>query len=447
MFGRNLQLAGRLGRLRDSSFVTGVAANFTALGSQVVVQLLSVPVLTAAYGVEGFGIWLILSAIPTYLTMSDLGLVTAATSEMGIRWSRGDERGTLALFQSVWAGMALMAALVTLAAVGIILATGGVGGPWPEELQSHLWVIPILAGYATLYQLSFVAVAGLRGTGYFARGTLLGETPTFLEGLAMLTVATITRDMTLAASAMLAIRAVSTPLIYLAMRRARPQLRIGRERASWRELRALLPSSVGVLTIPASMGITLQGTSLVIGALIGPAAVAVFSSVRTLSRFALQIASMVVRAIVPELAGAHGRGDAAATRRYWVLFERARWLILVPAAFAFALLGRWLIELWSLGRLDAPPVLAVVMGLALLPHGSWFLDFFMLSATHNHVAVARPILMWSLVGLGLVVLGTSALGLLGAALATLAIDLVLAWRVRRAARALWIASADTRSTV
>jgi O-antigen/teichoic acid export membrane protein len=202
---------------------------------------------------------------------------------------------------------------------------------------------------------------------------------------------------------------------------------------------------VGVLTIPASMGITLQGTSIVIGALIGPAAVAVFSSVRTLSRFALQIASMVVRAIVPELAGAHGRGDAAATRRYWALFERARWLILVPAAIAFALLGSWLIELWSLGRLDAPPVLAVVMGLALLPHGSWFLDFFMLSATHNHVAVARPIMMWSLLGLGLVVLATSALGLLGAALATLAVDLVLAWRVRRAARALWTASAETHS--
>ncbi len=70
--------------------VRGVSATAFGTGVTAVVQLVSVPLFLWAWGVAGYGDWLLLSTIPAYFGMSDIGFCAVAGNEMSMRAARGD---------------------------------------------------------------------------------------------------------------------------------------------------------------------------------------------------------------------------------------------------------------------------------------------------------------------------------------------------------------------
>src|SRR5260370_29677298 len=76
----------------------------TALGPVVtaIVQIVSVPVFLHFWGVKLYGEWLILSAIPTYLMLSDMGFGSVAGNDMTMWLPSRDRDGGLETFQSPW---------------------------------------------------------------------------------------------------------------------------------------------------------------------------------------------------------------------------------------------------------------------------------------------------------------------------------------------------------
>ncbi len=57
------------------------------------VQIALVPIFLHAWGAERYGVWLLLSAIPTYLTFSDFGFTLSAKNEMTIKAAKGRTAG------------------------------------------------------------------------------------------------------------------------------------------------------------------------------------------------------------------------------------------------------------------------------------------------------------------------------------------------------------------
>ncbi|MBK1710913.1 hypothetical protein, partial [Marichromatium gracile] len=69
--------------------VKGIGANSFGQVVNLLIQLVSVPVLIASWGFGAYSEWVVLSAIPTYLALSDLGVTTAASSKVVIWHERG----------------------------------------------------------------------------------------------------------------------------------------------------------------------------------------------------------------------------------------------------------------------------------------------------------------------------------------------------------------------
>src|SRR5690606_27902853 len=65
------------------------------------------------------------------------------------------------------------------------------------------------------------------------------------------------------------------------------------------ELRRLIKPAVGNMAIPLAQALNVQGMVLVVGAMLGPLAVVVFSTLRTLTRLALQLVLTVAHAAEP----------------------------------------------------------------------------------------------------------------------------------------------------
>jgi O-antigen/teichoic acid export membrane protein len=415
-----------LAEFRKSREAQGGVANLFAIISQIVIQLISVPIMIHAIGLNEYGIWLMLSTIPTYLVLSDLGLVTAATNEMTIRYASKDSQGVLTTFHSISFVIMLVFGVLSFLSIIFVGTISLIGDYWAGDFQLYAWSAVFLTIYASLCIISMLPVAVLRATGHYARGTLMYDVCTFVEAMLILVVATISKNLALAAAAPMIFRALALAVIYRQMRRFQPEIGFGRTSVQMNKVRQLLPAAVSVMAIPAGLAISLQGTSLVIGALIGSVAVATFSAVRTASRMAILLAGVVSRALIPELAAARGRNDTDAEDRYWRINGWSKWLMLVPASVLFGLLGARIVELWTNGAVSPPQSLIWLMSLTIAAHGSWYLNVTLLTASHDHIAVAPFVPITCLFGLAVATLLISPFGLLGAAASLFIVDATLA---------------------
>ena len=184
-------------------------------------------------------------------------------------------------------------------------------------------------------------------SGRYPLGMALAATTQLIEFAAMVAAVALGGGPVQAASAYLAGRVVGTALTRLALRRATPWLRYGLANASVAEIRRLAAPAFASLAFPLGNALNIQGMRLVVGMVLGPAAVAAFAALRTLTNFATQPRLIVNRLIEPELGVAFGAGNQALFNR---LFLRGCQVALwagIAVALALLLAGPTVWPIWT----------------------------------------------------------------------------------------------------
>ena len=105
-------LAGRLGR--------NLAAQLYNQTATLLIQLVLIPVLIFAWGIETYGVWLVLTALAAYLALSDLGLTFVAKNEMAMQAAAGDRENAVATFHSVFARRMVLLAIVAVCTSALV---------------------------------------------------------------------------------------------------------------------------------------------------------------------------------------------------------------------------------------------------------------------------------------------------------------------------------------
>lgn len=389
---------------------SGAAANVLNLFYVTAITGLTVPVLIHAWGVPEYGTWLMLTAIPTYLSLSDFGFATAATNEIAMSTARGDLVRATSTLHSVWA--------LNLVACAIIVIVSSMAGFIMFAANFHreyAVVVPILAAFSAACLLSRVVLGAFRGGGRYATGTLLYDGLQFCEGLLSLLAAFLGLKFLGVAITLLAARAGSTLISYLVLRRTIPHLSLGVSKASLAQLRELLAPAFASMSIPIALALNMQGVAVVLGAIVSPTATAALSTTRTVSRVAVQIISALNRALIPELSAASARGDHGAREKILRLNRLVLMAVAVPAAIAFIVVGGPLVSLWTSGRIVPPFPTVTALGIAMALHCIWFFGTNMLSATNAHGRMAVGLLFASILTVGLAYIGGHIYGINGVA--------------------------------
>lgn len=389
----------------------GTGANMLNLGYVAAVTAIGVPVLTRAWGVEGYGIWVMLTALPTYLAMSDFGFSTAATNDIAMKMAVAEREQANETLHSVW--------LLNLVAAGAMLLLAAVGGLalLATRFAEYAATGAVLVAYTAAALLSRVPLGGFRGTGFYTRGTLIYDAIQFVEGLACVAAAAFGGGFLAAALALLAGRLVNLAVLCADFRRTVSVLPLGIRHATRATLKRLLAPALASLTIPVALALNMQGVALVVGALISPTATAVLATSRTVSRIAVQAISAINRALVPELSAAHARGDHAAAAKIHRINALVLAGIVLPAAVGFVWFGAPAIALWTGDRIDPPVEVLAGLGVAMLFHCIWFFGTNLLSATNRHGAMAGGLLTAAIGTVALAALVAPGFGLAGAAAA------------------------------
>ncbi|MCW6506561.1 lipopolysaccharide biosynthesis protein [Lichenifustis flavocetrariae] len=364
----------------------GIGANLYGQVVTILIQLVSVPVLIGAWGSAHYGIWLLLSAVPTALAFADGGLILASGTAMTMAMGRGDRAIAADLFGQ--AAQAVIMALVTIGCVvGGLLAivpAAALAVACPLAPEETRCILALMTAIVLLGVLGSLPGAAFRAGGHYAFGVAAAQTIRFGEAVAVLAVARAGGGLAAAASTWLAARLVGSVLLAGLLAHRLPWVRGARLRRTSFDLGSLLRPALASLAVPAAFAASLQGVTLAIGFALPPSAVAAFATARTLARALVQLAGLVTHALMPEMALVAGRGDGRAMA---AVSRLNRWMsvaALVPGWILLLVAAPWVIAVWTGGRLPIDPYVLPLVATTALVHGLW------LSQANMILAVNRP---------------------------------------------------------
>jgi O-antigen/teichoic acid export membrane protein len=366
----------------------GFGANAFGQAVTIAIQVSSLPIFLIYWDTAKYGTWILLSAIPSYLIMADVGMVSVAGNKMMMAMARNDLDDANEIFQTAQLFLTIVCTVLLVLIIPVTLL-----GPMP----SYMTWDNRLALTALMCAVLIVIYGGLseavfKATDRYPEGTLLGQVSRLAEWAGYIVGLALFGSLSGVACVGLLGRILSgCAMIVLAQRGGRG-LKLGYSKASWLELRRMAHPALSFMAFPLANALSFQGVTFVVGALAGTSAVAVFTVYRTVARVAVQLISIFSLALWPEFSRLFGAGESTAVT---ALYKRSAMIASLSAmalSFAVYAISPWLLQFWTHGRIPfIPPVMAWLLAYAAIG-GAAFVPRTILLATNQHVGLAG----WSL---------------------------------------------------
>lgn len=398
---------------------SGVAAHLYSQVITVITQLAAVPIFLHRWNADTYGQWLAISAVPVYLTIADVGILTAAGNLMSMHNARGEHEQLKSVFK---AGLmvVLMVVPVASALIGSLLLFFTFG--MSADQRGALF---LLALAALLTVASGLFDAAYRSFGKYPKITFLLSTARVIEWTGMMIGLFVGGTLTSSALGYLAGRTLSFTGNFLFTRRDVPHIKWSVAGVDRRLAIKLARSGLGFISITLGNSLTLQGMVVLVGARLGGTAVAVFSTSRTLTRLLAQLAVLSGKSLSPEVSALYGAGQQAAADKLIRNMSRLVMSVILLGALILAPLSPTIMAIWSHGKIPFDrPVFYVLLAAAVVT-SYWQIQAVRLTATNQHQIFAGLFVTTSVLVLLLTYFGLPIFGVISAAAGTLLADLLM----------------------
>ncbi|HLI75408.1 MAG TPA: lipopolysaccharide biosynthesis protein [Acidobacteriaceae bacterium] len=407
--------------------VLGFVSNWISRLAGTIIQLVQVPVFLHFWSVTLYGDWLVVNAIPSYLSFSNIGFGSVAGNEMTMLMGRKDQQGALRVFQSCWWLIILLCSGVTaLFAAALYLLPVAKWLNLNVMTQSDAkWVIFYLGTAVLFGQLEQLLQSAYTCVGKYPYATFVRSVLNLVAFAVMLVPVTLGYGPRYTALAFSILNAGGALFLGLTVRRDIPWLRFGWEHASMGELRRLTAPAIAFMGFPIGNALNLQGTLLAVGHVLGSTDVVVFATARTVSRVALQMVQMVNTTFWPELSSSFGAGNMPLVRS---LHRRSCQLALGIAVVligAMMTVGPWFLSHWTAHKVPPSPRLLFLLLVSVALYSLWSTSSTLLAAINQH----RRLSLNYVVATGVTIIATVFMakryGLLGAAASLILSELIM----------------------
>ncbi|WP_150122710.1 lipopolysaccharide biosynthesis protein [Rhodopirellula islandica] len=352
-------------------------------------QLAIVPLFISAWGPEYFGEWLLISSIPSFLAMSNLGVGTSAATRavLALGAQNYREANSLCLTAIVFIalfGGPLLLAVASLALLGFQFPVSSfelLGAPWPVFL--------ILLGSVFPTQLCAPLEAYWIHGQRAAASSMILSTQVAVE-LVVTAAVVASGGMAFAVSIGILFSKLSCLVLYAVLSFSMVNRGAGAT-VSFGVLSKLLVSGIGFQLSAVWQAILFQGTLWVAALTLGTTGAAKWGTLRTLCRTGNQVLTLVNQSIAPELQNAIAKDEVGLARELHSAGVMVSIVLSVPMAIALSLFGPMVYEVWTKGMFSVPPFAWWLMSLSLVLHSFWW------TSSVVHRASNRP---WRINSLG-----------------------------------------------
>lgn len=364
------------------------AMGANAFGNLVTIgiQLASLPLFLHYWDTARYGLWVIITALPSYFSMADVGMVSVAGNKMTMSMGRGDYVAANRTFQS-----ALVFMVCTCSALFVVSLPLVFWGKW-HALESDEYKVTLTALILIVLMTFFsgLAEAIFRAMHRYALGTMMSNFIRVAEWLGGMFGLWWDAHFSSVALGMMIARLLGVIVAVVCSNQfTQGRIRWGVQQASWQEVREMFKPAIAFMMFPLSNALSFQSITLLVGYLFGASTVAIFNTYRTFARLAVQASSIFSHALWVEFSHAFGQGGAGAIRG---LYSRAVWL---GAVIAFGLslvlyfLAPLILKLWTHNAIGFQAALMLTMLLYAAVGGIWHVPRTLLLSTNEHGKLAK----------------------------------------------------------
>jgi O-antigen/teichoic acid export membrane protein len=406
----------------------GIGANFLGQLINMASRILLVPLFLVAWGADLYGEWLLLSSMVAYLSLTNLGGQLYIVNSLNQAYARQD----LPLFRRILhTGFALF---LILPALAFILFLAAIFLFPPASLLKVtitsqpvvFWVLAILA-FQFLFSLPQGLMVGVyQAVGLFPRGVMLAN---LMQLFALLFVAAgLWWKFGMIAIAVLQL----LPYLLIALITLRdlnsrfPQFGVlTLKEADFSFGLTFIKPSLHFLLIQVSQAFTVQGMVLIVGMILGPVQVVVFSTMRTIVNLIRSFFEQISHAAWPELTRLDSQQESD---KFLILFRgilRSTLVATVLFVTVFHFYGSAIYHFWLRQTVAYNQAVMDLFLLYMAQCIFWLTCSHPLQATNQHHTLSRMLLVSSALNLILAYWGGRHLGLPGVVLGMIAGDVLL----------------------
>ena len=366
----------------------GMGANAFAQALTIGIQLASLPIFLRYWDISRYGLWLMISAVPSYFAMADLGMVTAAANKMTMALGRGDIAEANTVFQS-----ALLFMLITCGTLGVIIVPVVLALPLPslrsfdQRAALCVLILSVLFGF-----FGGLSEAIFRATGRYGLGTTLANLIRLAEWCGSIIGLVIFGSLSSVAIGGLSARLAGLAVLIALSADGKSGIKWNHTCAKWTEVRAMTKPALSFMLFPMSNALGLQGMTLLAGYELGPIMLVTFNTYRTLARIAVQVAGVFSLSLQPEFSRSYGMAGAEGVV---VMYRRGALLGIILAVSLSVFLyfsAPLLLRLWTHGKIGFQAPLMLLMLVYAAVAGAWYVPRMLLMSTNEHTRLA----FWSL---------------------------------------------------
>ena len=399
-----------------------------ALASSVLSQAITVgqtyllvPLFLAAWGGDGYGRWLSLTALASYLQLVDLGGQTYVGNRLAAAFAKNESAEFRLILRrgfSVFLAVTLVAwSLVVLAA--LLLPNTG----W--DLDSKL-VVVIYSTFIAIGVPGGVLVSCYAATGRVVRGANVGNLVRIVTLGLCVTALALHATQPVYAGVQLVYGMLATTAIVVDLRRQIPEL--FPPRASWQavgEAMPLLRESLPYWIFGLAGALSLQGVLLVVSANASDATVAAYATHRSAASLILYAGALLRPALWTELTFLAARKDYPRIRELVSIAVRSSTWFAAVVGSAICLAAPFGYALWTRSKLELHVPLLVLLAVQATLSAAWSAAAWPLMSASQPRSLAR----WTLLNAVLTVAGgyvcmRLGTGLIGLVAWSLAVDVV-----------------------
>lgn len=416
--------------LKKNLLKNGIASTIQKI-IKVLEQLLLIPFFISAWGAEYYGEWLTLTIIPSMLAFSDLGFGSSAANKFLLHYAAGDKQAAANTAKN---GLAILTIVVVLSIflsiiALIILDYFKIFDKSLIKRTDALWAVSflmiarIICFYQQLYEAFYRAAR---------RAALSINLQTIYSGLnilAGLLVLIFGKGIILFALTNLLVALLFNPYYII---KATKILRLSKTHhghISKSEIKDIASNGFGYLLSPIWQAIYFQGTTFVVRLTLGPLAVTIFNTVRTLTRAVNQAFSLVIGSTFPEFQFEIGAGNLEKAKRIFRLTFELVLLLAIGGIIFLYTLGPWFYEIWTHKALNPPAAMWNIFILGIAFNAVWWTAIIIFQAINKpyYFTVAGTIA--ACISVISTYFLSKTIGLTGAAIGSFILDILLAFYV------------------
>jgi O-antigen/teichoic acid export membrane protein len=403
-------------QIRDR-LLRGIGAS--ALGQLIntIGRLVLIPLFLSSWGTVSYGEWLILSSLAAFLSFGDLGAQSYFVNRLTNEWATGSRA---AFQETLSTGLAFFISL----SISILLASAVVFIYLPVEIWFGIksvtqtqayWVLVLsVAQLAVSIPLGFL-LGIYRALGKQATGVMFSNLIMIMQLL--VTAIVLQAGAGLAEmAAYLLVSVLTCALIVIWNVHYRFQ---GTPIFSLRAIRLTVLKegvhpSAHFFAAQLSQLMTVQGAVVVIGKMLGPVEVVLFTTTRTLMNSVRQISGILHNMSWPEFTRLHAvKSSRLFVKLYLVVFSSSILIVVILCALVIYF-GEEISVFWLNGKVHLDRTVVSMMGTSTILSNVWMANLVLLMSINEHAALARIQVISGVIGLILLAVGAYNWGLAGA---------------------------------